>query len=152
MKAFQFRLERVLHFREGQLRVEEARLEQMRAGRRQFEGAIEGIDESVRRASGARPVGQFVYAADLTALDLFKKRAGRERVEALGRLQAHDGIIAKQQEQVVQARRKVRLLERLREKRKGEWQIESDKELEELTADFTASQWLLTSSRTPAGE
>jgi hypothetical protein len=42
----------------------------------------------------------------------------------------------------VASRGGVRLLEKLREKRKLEWQAQGDKEMEELATDFSAAQWL----------
>ncbi len=43
---------------------------------------------------------------------------------------------------VVQARSKVRLLERLRENRKAEWQLEQDRELELLAQESFGARWV----------
>jgi hypothetical protein len=42
----------------------------------------------------------------------------------------------------VEARARLRLMEKLCEKRRAEWQAEADREMEELAADFSAAQWL----------
>ena len=66
----------------------------------------------------------------------------RERKEWQAKIAAHDEIVERQRTKVVTARGRVRLLEKLREKRKVEWQAEGDKEMEGLATDFSAAQWL----------
>jgi flagellar export protein FliJ len=132
----------VLDLRENQLKAEESKLEQLWAKRKELEKEIDAIDASVEQARSSTKSRQFLQAADLIALELFAKRTDREREEAQARLRAHDEMVEKQKQAIVEARGKVRLLERLRDKRKTEWQTATDKELEELAADFAGAQWL----------
>jgi flagellar FliJ protein len=142
VKAFRFRLERVLDLRENQLKAEESKLEQLWARRKELENEIHSMDMSIEQARSSTTSRQFVQPSDLIALELFARRTDREREQAQARLRAHDEIVEKQKQAVVEARGRVRLLERLREKRQTEWQTAADKELEELAADFAGAQWL----------
>ena len=142
MKTFRFRLDRVLDLWTNQLKAEEAKLEQLWVRRKELENEIESLDASVEQARSSTQSRQFVQPSDLIALELFNRRVDREREEAFARLRAHDEMVEKQRQAVVEARGKVRLLERLREKRKADWQSAADKELEELAADFAGAQWM----------
>jgi len=142
MKAFKFRLERALQLRERQLAAEEAALEDLLNRRGQMLGEMKALDVSLQQARTSIQQQQFVRPAELVALERYNGRVDRERKEWAVKLAAHDGIIEKQKVKVVEARGRVRLLEKLREKRQVEWRAEGDRELEELAADFSAAQWL----------
>jgi flagellar export protein FliJ len=142
MKAFHFRLQRVLELRETLLKTEESRLEQLWARRAEMQRQLEALDATLQQARSLVRDRQLVASADLVALELFNKRVDRERKEGLARLSAHDGAIERQRQAVVEARRNVRLLEQLREKRKVSWVAESNQELEALAAEFSTAQWL----------
>ena len=142
MKAFHFRLARVLHLREGQLKTEESKLEQLIAQRARMEAARDALEASLQRERVSVKSQQFVHAADLAALQLYEVRVQRERKQWAARLAAHNESVEKQKARVIEARGRVRLLEKLREKRQGEWRVENDRALEELAADFSTAQWL----------
>ena len=142
MTAFKFRLERVLHLRNGQLRTEEFKLEALLHRRAQMQAEMDAADLSLVRERQSIELATYSNSTQLLAFEHFKRRAEKERGEALRQLAAHDQIIEKQRAVIVEARRGVLLLEKLREKRRADWQIEADKEMESLTADFSAAQWL----------
>jgi flagellar export protein FliJ len=142
MKAFHFRLQRVLELRETLLKTEESRLEQLWNRRAEMQRELEALDVTLQQARSLVRDRQLVASSDLVALELFNKRVDRERKEGLARLSAHDGIIERQRQVVVEARRNVRLLEQLREKRKTAWVAESNQELEALAGEFSTAQWL----------
>ena len=141
MKAFQFRLKRVLELREMQLRTEEAKLDQLYAARRRMEAEMQLMEESLKKARTELSRQATLRSADLLALEFYDRHVVSERKHWEARLVAHDRIIEQQQAAVVEARRQVRLLEKLRERRQAEWQAGQDKELEELAAEFAAAQW-----------
>jgi hypothetical protein len=78
---------------------------------------------------------------DLNALGSFRLLVKvREREIAAKRVECQKEL-AVRQAAMVEARRRCRLLERLRERRSAEWQSASDKELDERAADSYLAQW-----------
>jgi flagellar export protein FliJ len=142
MIAFKFRLQRVLHLKETQLKTEEFKLEALLRQRKEMQARIEAAAQVVRTERQAIESATYANSAQLLAFEHFKRRAEKERQEALRQLAAHDEAVEKQRAAIVEARRGVLLLEKLREKRRADWQVEADKELEALAADFSAAQWL----------
>lgn len=142
MTAFKFRLERVLQLRNSQLHHEEFKLETLVRQRAQIEADIEAADSYLARERHSIESADFSRSAELLAFEHFKDRAAQERQQALQKLAAQDELIGKQRAAIVEARRAVLLLEKLREKRREDWQLEADKEMESLISDFSAAQWL----------
>lgn len=149
MKAFKFRLERALQLRESELKTEEAALEELLNRRGQMLAEMTALDDSLQQARVSIQSQQFVRPAELISLERYNGWVDRERKEGLAKIAAHEEIVEKQKMKVVAARARVRLLEKLREKRKVEWQAEGNKEMEELATDFSAAQWLRLQERRP---
>jgi flagellar export protein FliJ len=141
MKAFHFRLERVLGLRRSQLQNEECKLEALVAQRARMLADMEAADLSLARERHVIESAAYTRSSELAAFEHFKQSAARERLQGLQKLAAQDLAIEKQRAAIVEARRAVMLLEKLREKRHADWQLEAGKEMEELTSDFTAAQW-----------
>lgn len=142
MKAFRFNLERVLALRETEAKAEEAKLQQLYADRARMEAERDTLIASFEGSAAAIQTQSVVNPSELTMLGAYKLRVEQEKKQLTAKLIAHEQLIAKQQKRVVEARARVRLMEKLREKRKAEWQAAADRELEELAADFSAAQWL----------
>jgi hypothetical protein len=141
MKTFQFPLQRALDWRRTQLGLAEARVGQQLA-------ALAGLDRERAEwdAVGHRTeveVREFhpLAGGDLNALGSFRLLVKvREREIAAKRVE-YQKELAVRQAAMVEARRRCRLLERLRERRSAEWQSASDKELDERAADSYLAQW-----------
>lgn len=142
MTAFKFRLERVLHLKNSQLRTEEFKLETLMHRRTQMQAEMEAAEQTLLRERQSIESSAYLNSAQLLGFESFKRGAEKERQESLRKLAAHDQIVEKQRALIVEKRRGILLLEKLREKRLAEWQIEADKEMESLADDFSASQWL----------
>jgi flagellar export protein FliJ len=142
MTAFKFRLARVLDLKETQLKTEEFKLEALLRERARMQADIEAVELTLRDERHRMEAATYSSSAQWLAFEHFKRGAERDLREALRKLAAHDDVIEKQRAVIVEARRGVLLLEKLREKRRTDWQIAADKEMEELTADFSAAQWL----------
>lgn len=142
MITFRFRLQRVLHLKETQLKTEEFKLESLLQRRAQMQAEIEATERLVHSERHSIESATYSNSTQLLAFEHFKRRAEKDRQEALRKLAAHDEIVEKQRAVIVEARRGVLLLEKLREKRHADWQAEADKEMESLAADFSAAQWL----------
>jgi hypothetical protein len=141
MKSFQFPLEKALDWRRIQLELEESRYKQQVA-------TLAGIDRrrAEIEASGVRAEIEVrdwnpIAAGDLVALGNFRlhvkaqeSEIARQRFEAARKL-------AEQQKLMLEARRRCRLLERLKERRLAEWTAGRDHELDEIAAESYLARW-----------
>ena len=135
MTAFRFRLEKVLALRRTQLELEDAKLRRQIAvvadldgERAQLEAAAIQSEEEVR---GWSPLPGQALAALANFHAHTRRRADElaaQRQQAVGRLQA-------QQQVLLEARRRCRLLERLEQRKRAEWQEAAARELEQLAAE-----------------
>ena len=141
MKAFQFPLEKALDWRRVQLALEEARYKQQVA-------SLAGLDRQRAEveASGIRAEIQVrewspVVAGDLSALGNFRLYVKSQESEiARRRFQAAQKL-AEQQKLMLEARRRCRLLERLKDRRLTEWTAGRDREVEEIAAESYLARW-----------
>jgi flagellar export protein FliJ len=141
MSSFRFPLQKVLDWRQTQLDLEEARLQQRAA-------ALEAVDRSRAELEAASVQTEVevrrwnpVAGRDLEALGGFRLHV-RAREEALAAERAGcAAALAAQQAAMLEARRRCRLLERLKEKRLAEWKAATDREMEELASECFLAQW-----------
>jgi len=140
MKTFAFRLERVLHWRATSLKVEKAKLEPIRARLEHARAELEKLVQALYRAKQTAREHP-VSGADLQALESYSAAVEREIGLMGGNIVGHEQAVEKQKQVVAVCDRNVRLLERLRSRRKVEWQSEHDQELEALSSDYSAAQW-----------
>jgi len=141
MIPFRFRLEKVLDWRRARLELEEmnyrrhaAILAEVDRQDAEVQSAAQTAEQRVREWT---PVAGF----ELDALDAFRLHAQRKRkdlaanrAEALRRLAAQQAVM-------LEARRNLRLLERLKERRLAEWRAALDKETEETAAESYLAHW-----------
>jgi flagellar export protein FliJ len=146
MNAFRFRLQQVLEYRRTQLENEEARLQILTAERAELDRIRQAIEESGRLAEMEVRAGRPVSGAELAALSLFREAVRKQEAEIAGRQQKADEVLAAQRAAMLEARRRYRLLERLKEHRHEEWRSANNKELEELAGESYAAQWARTRS------
>jgi len=141
MKPFHFSLERVLTWRKTQLSLAEVRLEHLRAALISVEQAVEAI--LVRRLAAQTQVGKSaeVQGSTLASLEALRLWTLRESQ----RLKTHATdlrrAIEEQNRVVTEARRQVRLVERLKERRHEAWKAETARAVEEMAGEFAVSQW-----------
>ena len=141
MKSFQFPLAKALEWRRVQLELEEARYKQLLADlagldRRRAEIEASGIHAEMQ-LRGWNPV----VAGDLTALGNFRLRVKSDEAELACRRAECARKLADQQKHMLEARRRCRLLERLKERRLAEWKSAGDRELEAIAAESYLSCW-----------
>jgi hypothetical protein len=141
MKAFHFPLERVLSLRRTQLELEDARFRQSAAAlaaidraRAELGAAAVAADLEVRSAAS-------IAGADLAALDEFHRHVRSQEHMLAGRRAERVRELAAQEAAMHEARRRCRLLERLRERRRAEWKTENDRELEQVAAESYLARW-----------
>src|SRR5258708_24208 len=128
MRNFRFTLEKVLSWRSTELQREEARLGVLFAERSRLEGAHAEIRAARERTeSRVRSAGS-VDGSELAALAGYRVRVEKQLIE-IERQRAQCGDqIARQRTRVVDAQRRLRLLEKLRSRRFEEWRTAFQRE------------------------
>ena len=141
MNAFRFRLERVLEWRRTELELEENKFRREAAAlsaldrvRAELEAAGIKAELQVRQSptiTGRElaALGSFRLLVRSREADIARQRA--ERVKSLAARRAA----------LLEAQRRCRLLERLRERRLEEWRLAGNKEVEELASETYLAQW-----------
>jgi hypothetical protein len=135
MTSFRFPLEKVLSWRRTQLEVEQARYRQKTAAvaaldhaRAEFEAS--GIQAEVQVRGWNRVAG-----AELAALGSFR-RAIRVKEAQVAKRRAEAAQAADAQlKLMLEAQRRCRLLERLKERRRAEWNAANERDLEQLATE-----------------
>lgn len=130
MTKFEFRLQRVLEWREERLRLEESRLERLYGELRALE--LRRAELEAARAAADRSL---LHAPSAAADDLHSLQDFRDYVHYQRQLLASQNAdcerrIGEQRGLVVEARRQFRLLERLRDKKLAAWEADFNRELE----------------------
>jgi len=141
MKAFCFALENVLAWRRSELERAELQFQRSAAALAAVEQAIAELNaEGIRTeilVRGWSPVS----GSDLAALGAFRNRLHQRRGELADRQSACLGRLGAERAALLEARRRVRLLERLRERRWKDWRTAADKEMEALAAETHLARW-----------
>lgn len=142
MKTFAFRLERILQWRITSLKTEEMEIEKIRFSLELARMDNEKLVQALSRAKQSTGNQTIVKGADLHALDSYTIRLAKEIALANKKMSSLLEAIANQLLVVSNCDRNVRLLERLRDRRREEWQIEMNRESDALSADFSGGRWL----------
>ena len=136
MKRFEFRLERVRKWRQDQAELEEMRLQQIYAQLRGLEEEEREVAASTERFHRGVVAQESVTAQELGALEAYQDYTRHEirRLQAKQKeVKAH---LEKQRQRVLEAHRRVQLLDGLRDKALTAWTTARDKEQEELGAEL----------------
>lgn len=138
MKRFHFPLERVLGFRKLQRDIERAHLERALGEVRR----IEEIGEEIRRESDAtardlvsRPPGEPLDGTQLRGLDDYRrylKRVAAEVDTHRGRAEIAAG---NQRLKLIEAERRLKVLEHLETRSRDAWTAQMNKEIEEFAGE-----------------
>jgi flagellar biosynthesis chaperone FliJ len=145
MKRFSFPLQRVRDWRKTQEDLERAKLQQLFAERRQLEIAAAELATSLsnaRREVQELAAGQGrLSSGDLVRLDDFGLFA-RHRCEVLAAQRRKlEEQIGRQTVRLVEARRGVRLLDKLKERQFSDWEKSYYKEIEEMAGEQFLARW-----------
>jgi UDP-2,3-diacylglucosamine pyrophosphatase LpxH len=142
MTPFRFRLERVLGVRRTQFQVAESECRQAECRLRaiQAQQAALAARKSETRNSVVRlPI---VAGRILEPLTYWFHWTETEAHRLIKLEQALTQELQKRRVALVEAHRKVRLLEKLHDNRQAEWQREFDREIEEIAADAINSRYV----------
>jgi hypothetical protein len=141
MPPFEFPLRRALQWRRTQLELEEAKLRQLVAAVEELRLAAVRLDLAKNRAEQSVCVAQTVEAGDLWALAAYRQRLIAEKQALAVRRRACQQEADAQRQRVVGAQRQCRLLEKLEERRRAEWQRDQDREIETLASESYLARW-----------
>lgn len=135
MKRFEFRLDTVLRLRELQLERERAKLQQLVGEQQRLESDLEAIQRERQQAKS------FVYEqgnlenAELRTMSAFLLGMDARTGVVRGRLEETARSVEQQRKVAIAAERKVRLLERLRERKLEVWKQETNREIERVAQE-----------------
>ncbi len=135
MTSFRFPLERVLAWRRTQLEIEQARYRQKVTAVAALDHARAELEASGIQAEVQVREWNRVAGADLAALGGFR-RAIRVKEEQVAKRRAESAEAADAQlKLMLEAQRRCRLLERLKERREAEWDAANERDLEQLATE-----------------
>jgi flagellar biosynthesis chaperone FliJ len=141
MNSFRYPLQKVLDWRRSELELAELKFQQLTAAVAAADKALAELETAGIRAEILVRDWSPLCGRDLGALGSFrlhvrKKNAelSAQRAECAGRLAAGRGAM-------LEARRRLRLLEQLKERRLEDWRLARDKELEELASESYLARW-----------
>jgi hypothetical protein len=141
MKSFRFPLEKALEWRQKQLQLAEARVQEQLATLATIDQALSELDAMGHRTEIEVRQFPLLVGGDLGALSYFRLAIkGRGKELAARRVQGEKEL-AVRQGVLLEARRRSRLLEKLKGRRQEEWQTAANRELDELAADSYLAQW-----------
>jgi flagellar biosynthesis chaperone FliJ len=141
VKKFRFSLEKLLHYRQARLAVEQARLDRILAEQRALaerRAALEREERLVMENLRRLPV---LTSSELEAAASFRRFARSEAVRLLSLEGELVSRLERQRQAVVEARRGVEALEQLRARKHESWRREVDRELENQVAELVVARW-----------
>ena len=135
MKAFRFPLERALAWRRTQMEIEESKLRQQTANLAELDRLRSQMKTEAMTAETDLRSQPSVSGQDLAALGNYSAYL-RQQDDRIAQHRTNcERQLTEQQKVLLEARRRCRLLERLRERRFQQWQAAADQELEALAAE-----------------
>ena len=150
MNAFKFRLESVLRWRQSKLEMEQFALSRLATERARWDYVLAELETSRAHADRLVLSSESVHGRDLQAMVRYKELVGKQKQMALNRRGECDRKMEQQRERLLQARREFRLLEKLRQVRRAEWETAVDREFEALAAESYLARWAVRPRPDPA--
>jgi flagellar biosynthesis chaperone FliJ len=141
MTTFTFRLERVLRWRQAKFEMEQFTLSRLAAERARWDRALAELETSRAHAASLLLSSTSLSGKDLEAMVRYKDLVAKQKQIALNRRAECDQKMEQQRARMLQARREFRLLEKLRQVRRAEWEAAVDREFEALAAESYLAQW-----------
>jgi hypothetical protein len=141
MNSFRFPLQKVLDWRRTQLELEDLRFRQQSAAMADLDRASARLNASGSTAERQVRIWNPLAGGELAALGSFRLHVKLKETElAVPRAECRKEL-GRRESVMLEARRRLRLLERLRERRLAEWCEARDKELEDLASEAYLAKW-----------
>ena len=141
MKSFRFPLQKPLEWRQVQLQLEESRMKQLTAGLRRLDAARAELEAALNRAEREVIQAGSVDGTETAALDGYRSHARKSAVALLRSRREQEQRIAVQHRNLLEARRRVRILEKFRDRQLAEWKSELNREVENFASEAYLAQW-----------
>lgn len=141
MSRFRFGLQRVLSWRQTELSVEEAQLERLRSELQTLERQMEEINVQETREVEVLRCATALRGADLAGIARAREWLAQQKQRLQSRIADCIRSIELKTASIVEARRRVRLLERLRDRRYAVWIQEENRALDALAAESALVSW-----------
>ena len=135
MTKFRFSLARVLELRRAQLEMEQVQLQQKTAARAEADRRQGDLEAAGTDAECEIRRRDLLTGGDLEALGAYRLLVRQQIKEASARRAECEKDLDLQRAARMEAHRRVRLLERLQERRYAEWRAAEDKELDAAAAE-----------------
>lgn len=142
MQQFRFRLQRVLQWQERLCRLEEDKLRQCLAAVSETEEKLAHLAAervAIEQELASQPA---LSPADLYALDEYRRRAVSERQALDKEHNARLSLATVQRDKLLAERRKLQVIEKLRERALQEHNRALDRETEALSLESYLSTWV----------
>jgi len=146
MKAFQFPLQRVLEWRELQMRTEEERLSTIQNKLAEVlhrENALTAAQLNAEMNVLGQPL---VEATEFRALAAFQLRIRGEKISLVAARKNLEVQIAEQRKRLLKVRKDCKILENLKERRHKAWMYLHYRDLENTAAESFISNWARTNA------
>ena len=146
MKNFQFPLQRVLEWRELQMRTEEEKLSTIQNRLAEVlhrQNALTAAQLNAEMNVLGRTV---VEATEFRALAAFQLRIRGEKISLVAARKNLEIQIAEQRKRLLKIRKDCKILENLRDRRKKAWMYLHERELENTAAESFISNWARTNA------
>lgn len=141
MKRFNFRLQNVLKWRLLQVETSEEKLQEFLRELRTLEAQQASLEAAKAEAERSVLEAKQVEAQDLAALDTHRRWVAAQQQRLARHARECDTRISAQREQVRKAERNLKLIEKLRARRLGEWSAAVDKEFQALAEEAFLARW-----------
>jgi flagellar export protein FliJ len=141
LKRFHFSLSEVLGFRRRQLEMEEAQLEALHSERRMLESEASRLEEEAARTRRSLMVTGSVESQDLVASDLYLRHLSAQKKRHAAGVADWQARASRQQQAIIAARLRVRLIEKLEERQLRKWKAAVDREQENLSSELYLARW-----------
>lgn len=141
MKTFKFSLQRVLDWRALQLRAEEEKLATLQNKLTAIVAREKALFEAELQAEIELAKSDALTGMDLQRFAAFQLRVRSENASLKASRIQCDAQIVEQRKRLLKARKEVRVLEKLKEKRFETWTYLNDREVETIAAEAYISKW-----------
>lgn len=141
MTRFQFRLARVKEYRLHQFEAANEALHRLIGEREALQEAKEALGRQYSAEETALCSAASPQPEEHTALAAYRRYILAEQARREAKIQECERRIDKQRAETLEARRRYRLLERLYEKRRSEWEATFAKETDALAEESYLARW-----------
>ncbi len=117
------------------------KLEKLHAERQQLDSESSRLDAEAARTRSSLMVTTSVEARELVAADRYLRHLQTVQKRHAAKLNDWQTRASKQRQTLVEARRRVRLLEKLEEQQLRDWKTEADREQENLSSELYLARW-----------